>query len=290
MGKLLKFEPKNAVGVRGNMLVEVCRITPTIAASWLQQNTLNRPLSITHIRVLAKQMKDKKWMLNAETIKISDDESIMDGQHRLHACLESGVSFLSLVAYGVEKAAFVTIDTGKTRTGGDVLALNYPDAPKRLCTFVGTACRWIHVIERGVTSATAADKLANYEILDMAITRPEIWRCADKLRAYPAEQRLLSIPAGAACFYLMARKDWDMADAYMHDLYTGESLARDNVAYVLRGIFTRDRGRLAKLPPKVKVLMTIKGWAFLRSKKTKDKKPTSRNLSLRTDEATPTII
>jgi hypothetical protein len=70
-----------------------------------------------------------EWDLNGQTIKVSVDGALLDGQHRLEAVVHSGVTISSVVVRGLSPAARDTIDTGRRRRLADVLAIEgYPDA------------------------------------------------------------------------------------------------------------------------------------------------------------------
>jgi hypothetical protein len=96
-------------------------ITPEMAVKWLEKNEINRRLSTSSIENWADVMKRKQWELNGETIIIGDTGDVLDGQHRLWACVESNTSFESYVVIGMSKEVFDTIDTGKKRSGADAL-------------------------------------------------------------------------------------------------------------------------------------------------------------------------
>lgn len=91
-------------------------ITPDIAAEWLEEfNTNNfRTLDQARVENYAKEMLSG-WDLNGETIKFLADGSLGDGQHRLWASVESGVTFQSVVIRGISASA-LHIDRGKPRS------------------------------------------------------------------------------------------------------------------------------------------------------------------------------
>jgi len=105
--------------------IERVKITPKMAMDLLEHNTLNRPLSDGHVKRLAQQIIDGKWKYNGDTIKVSKDGAILDGQHRLWAVIEAKRPIETVIIRGIARDAFATIDTTRRlRSGGDVLALN----------------------------------------------------------------------------------------------------------------------------------------------------------------------
>ena len=99
-------------------------ITPRAAYELLDSNTLNRPLLQTHVNRIAAQISAGKWCFNGDTIKISVDGDVLDGQHRLWAVITAEKPIDTIVIEGIKREAFATIDTlRKPRSGADILAL-----------------------------------------------------------------------------------------------------------------------------------------------------------------------
>lgn len=96
-------------------------ITPEYAAELLAKNFLNRPVNKITVDDYAAQMSKDLWKLNGEPILISSTGNLIDGQHRLHACIQSGKPFQTVIITGVDASTFDTIDTGRIRTGSDSL-------------------------------------------------------------------------------------------------------------------------------------------------------------------------
>jgi hypothetical protein len=97
-------------------------ITPTKAKKILAEtNVDNRSMRRTVVERYARDMANGNWRLTSDPIKFDADGRLIDGQHRLQACVEAGKSFKTAVAYGVEVIAKEAMDTGLRRTFADVL-------------------------------------------------------------------------------------------------------------------------------------------------------------------------
>lgn len=103
---------------------EIVQVTPAIAREWLKKNHDNRPVTKSHVRLLASQMESGEWKMTGEAIQFSDTDRLIDGQHRLEAIVQSGATIPMLVVHGVPDESQPAIDTGKTRSAGDVLSMN----------------------------------------------------------------------------------------------------------------------------------------------------------------------
>lgn len=105
------------------MKIEQVVITPKYAGDLLKKNTKNRPLSTRRAKLLADAMVRGEWVFNGDAIRVSRSGVVLDGQHRLSAVMMSGVSIDAILINGLDDSVFDTIDTGSSRTCGDVLSI-----------------------------------------------------------------------------------------------------------------------------------------------------------------------
>ena len=101
---------------------KLINVTPETARRLLKNNVSNRPLQKSRVSRLARAMKEGRWVLNGETIKVDTRERLLDGQHRLHACIQSDATFKSYLVTGLSPKAFDTIDQGARRSGADIFS------------------------------------------------------------------------------------------------------------------------------------------------------------------------
>ncbi len=103
--------------------IEKRYIGPQEAEALLATTAVNRRISPARVLTLANEMRCGKWQMNGETIKISTSGRLLDGQHRLHGVIESDCTLEMLIAFGMEDESFETIDTGRARSGGDIIEM-----------------------------------------------------------------------------------------------------------------------------------------------------------------------
>lgn len=109
-----------------DVAVSIERITPSVAQSMLGANTHNRDTN--RFETISKALKNGEWSLNGASIVFSDDGVLLDGQHRLIACVKTGIAFDTIVVRGIEKRQQMTMDVGTKRKVADFLKLDgYPD-------------------------------------------------------------------------------------------------------------------------------------------------------------------
>lgn len=109
---------------RETMQITIEKITPAIAAAYLEcSNTANRPMRPQHVRALASDMRDGRWLLTHEPIAFAEDGVLLDGQHRLAAIAQSGKTVDLAVARACKRETFVVVGCGSIRKSSDVLAI-----------------------------------------------------------------------------------------------------------------------------------------------------------------------
>ncbi len=125
MAGFVQLASVNGVSPKSGPRVEKVFVTPEMATEWLAKNVKNRNIVKGHLSALEQVLLRGEWVLNGDTIRFGKDGFLKDGQHRLAACVNTGVGFWTFVAYGLEDDAFDTIDTNsRPRRVADVLSIH----------------------------------------------------------------------------------------------------------------------------------------------------------------------
>ena len=128
------------------MTIEKVTITPELAKDLLQDyNKNNRNISQIQVARIAKDMKDGNWQVNGETIKFAKNNYLIDGQHRLQACVLADTPFETYVIYDLDNSVIDSVDTGRRRSDNDILKLNGFKSSRELVT----VCRRLILVEDG---------------------------------------------------------------------------------------------------------------------------------------------
>lgn len=101
----------------------VVKVTPEVAEKWLGKNVHNRNVRPRTVDSYARDMAAGQWQITGEAIKFASNGDLLDGQHRLLAVIQSGVTIEMLVVSGLDPAAQEAMDSGTARTTGDALRL-----------------------------------------------------------------------------------------------------------------------------------------------------------------------
>jgi hypothetical protein len=117
-----RFWASPAPKENSNMTNEHVLVTPTMAAEFLKRNRGNRPISRRRVKAFAKLISSGAFGHTHQGMALDEVGDLLDGQHRLAAILETGISVWMVVARNVPRATFTQIDAGGTRSGGQTLA------------------------------------------------------------------------------------------------------------------------------------------------------------------------
>jgi hypothetical protein len=103
---------------------EVIDISPEFAAELLEdKNTRNRPPTRATVLAYANEMRNGNWKVTHQGITLDTEGVLLDGQHRLAAIVEAGVTIPVMVSYDLPPETFATVDTGRRRTATDALSM-----------------------------------------------------------------------------------------------------------------------------------------------------------------------
>lgn len=93
------------------------KVTPAKAREWLDNaNIGNRGVSKVHVKRLAKDMRRGDWGNTPEAIAFDVNGRLIDGQHRLHAIIESDRTIEIWVVTDCDVDAQKYIDAGRKRS------------------------------------------------------------------------------------------------------------------------------------------------------------------------------
>jgi len=105
------------------MKIEIATITPYMAEKLLKSNIQNRRVKLHQIDSLKRDILSGNWKENGDAIRIHQNGTLMDGQHRLMACVSANVPIKTIVVSELDDDVKSTIDCGVKRKYNDHLSL-----------------------------------------------------------------------------------------------------------------------------------------------------------------------
>ena len=236
------------------MLTQDLLITPARAQAMLERNKLNRPLRHRLVKAYASDIAAGKWQMNGETIKISVDGDLLDGQHRLSAVIDANTPVRMLVIGGLPRDSFHTIDTGMRRSTAQLLAIS----GKENCSTLAAIGRWLVMLENKTgEGGLRQTQVQPQEVFDALARYP---LCAHFAQAHSRKGIRTWLPASAHAVMVLAAEKYgqEVPDSFLASFGSGESLRKGDPVFELRERMIQNKTKVAKLSQNSIVAITIK--------------------------------
>lgn len=233
----------------------VVDVTPALAEKWLGKNTINRSVRRPDVAAYARDMAAGDWLLNGESIKFADDGALMDGQHRLLAVIESGVTVRMLVVSGVSRKAMPTIDTGIPRKFYDALAVQGIPHAKTVAALTTRAYAW----EQGQRYNAHKMKPTQTERLDFLRHHPELHEAALLGDSLASRTLLPATVIGTAYWLFCKVAEPQEAEDFLRHVVR-EDVGVDHPARVLNRRIVAMRISVGRLLESEALALTIRAW------------------------------
>lgn len=240
-------------------------VNPTIATAYLSTNTKNqRNVTINHVNHLTQQMESGQWLLTGEPIIFDKLGKLINGQHRMHAVVKSGASIQFLVIRGVEPESFMAIDRGKTRTNGNIFAIN----GTQNSTLIASATMGVINYRRALLanegkggSLNSAVRASSGDVLHEYNQHPSEY---DYTASIVYKTKKLIAPSVCATVASLAMIDAghnkEFVMHFWESFVTGAGLNDGDPILTFRNKIAENNSAKSKLPKNILTMMTVKAW------------------------------
>ena len=215
------------------MKTNIEAITPEIARKLLEGNHGNRPVRESRVVQYAQAMTEGLWKTSHQGVAISPTGRLLDGQHRLHAIVRSGVTVTMQVSRNVPDENFRIIDGGVSRSIADRLPLLSDPVVNKMCVSIVMAYS-AAALQKGRPTADDVDEIFLKDDMDKAFTWIATHWVANRKRGVTRAN------VGAA-LAVYRHSSPGLAEKFMEQLLTGEGLSAGHPALVLREAALADR-------------------------------------------------
>lgn len=235
-------------------------VTPAMAAEWLEKNTGNRNLNKRLVNDYARDMESGSWVLNGEAVKISHDGVLLDGQHRLAALVQAGVSVEMLVVIDLDPSAQDTMDTGRKRSFKDVLSIRGVANSASVASVAKRMWAW----DNGDIKFSGNTKPTTAELNAWIAANPSVHRSAEIGARTRQAFRAVSQSTAGTTHNLFNRLDPSDAAEFFAKLGSGAGLAEGDPILTVRNRLMRDAADGKRQTDMVKIGLVIKAWNYTR--------------------------
>lgn len=245
------------------IIYENILMTPQLAAEYLACNIdKNRKKSPTVIARYESDIRSGNWEQNGETIKFDEDGNMVDGQHRLLAIINTGISVWVTVAWGIKRKAIKTIDRGKMRSVGDTFKMEGKKNASLMAAIVAWNWRWIN---RNPVPKQARMSLTTTMAEQILLDNPGIEDSAHFAAGIKTHFiGLCPISLIGFCHFIFSQLDRGQADEFMERLAKGDSLTANHPILKLRERMRSISLSRYKAPDYDILAITILAWNAVR--------------------------
>lgn len=214
------------------MKITTTTVTPELAEKLLAGNVNNRRLDTNRVRKYAHEIRSGQWKTTGDTIKIGSKGRVLDGQHRLAAIVEAKTPVTVALATGVDDDVFDVLDTGKSRTAGDVLRI----AGVKSASVTGTVAKMLILLDAGIdpNDSHAGGLVSRTDILKFALANQD-----DLLAAVQRGNTLYNRVGGnwsawATFSFVTGKVDPEGLEEFTDGVVSGAGLAQGDPRLALR--------------------------------------------------------
>ena len=251
----------------------IVTITPEIAQNLLDNTdmSIQRKANKRQVKFLASEMTKGDWSLNGDAIRQDIDGNIIDGQHRLLACIQSQIPIKTLYVKGLPKSSIVTIDMGgRGRSHADILEMTTGKKYKN-SSAISAVVKFIYALDKNIYDVQGGSKGKNsymsssdfliwiennQDIFDSVNNSIEIRSKGDKL-----------IPVRIFCGlkYKFDKLNLEKSNLFFQQLSDGVGLMPTDTLYTLRKKIISHTSNRLRLTTKELVLLLCRCWnAFIK--------------------------
>lgn len=233
------------------------KITPELAQHILTTlNPMNRPRRTTDVARYAGDMAAGAWHVTGDTIKFGRAGTLRDGQHRLAACVRSGVAFESYVVFGIADESFTVMDVGRKRNGNDIFSI----AGIKNANSAAAATRWVLIFTSGRPDNRSAS-YSNEELLAAyrKLNTDKFDVCVSQAKALCSKESGLHETALAALLYIYGAKHPKATSAFLADLSAAKGGVK-KLSKVIGKIRQQNMGRIHENQRNAMLIKTLNAY------------------------------
>lgn len=252
-------------------LLQNVKVTPEIAHDLLTINQGNRPLRLADVTKYAEEMKEGLWRFTGQIIRISIVPRIIDGQHTLWACYKSKQPIFLHIQCGLQDEAFAVLDNGRSRTGGDIMALANYTHYNTMAAAIKSVIYWSSYGKVG--AAISRKKVGNQTILEWTKQNDADFMVKSidySVNTLWPKAKFLNQSTWAFLFYIFSKKSKFDANEFLTRLSNGQELSPTKNApiYLLREKlvnFKKEQKKEASLIRTIKMAYIFTAWNHYRN-------------------------
>lgn len=217
--------------------VRVVSITPQLAEEMLGRMARNRPIDPATVQRYVAAMLDGRWHSSTDAIGFDTDGNLINGQHRLTAIIESGMTIEMLVAENVPAEMMPLIDRGRPRTNANSLHIAGFENAGVLAPFVKLIYQYENMSPKNKSGIGAATHLDDEVLIGRITSDPAIIVAAafvDTPEMRDGLRGIAKLHHAALVHYMGSKTSPEKVVPFLTELASGENLQAGSPVLALR--------------------------------------------------------
>jgi|GEM_PF-2286555 len=236
---------------------EYITVTPEMALDWLTSNEANRPLRSYKVNDYIRDIEAGHWYHSNDGICLSTDGTLLNGQHRLTAILESGLPAVLLVIRDMPLEAMIAMDRGTGRTTADLLGFRGHKNNHSL----GAVVKLIIIVESGrIYSDTRLQRATDSEVEEFLAVNPLVEHIVSYVSSIKAHIDCSPSVLGLVYWLIQQANGTSLAEFYLDQLATRENEPSGSAVLAVDSRLRSIRRDHARYPRRDLIHLLIRGW------------------------------
>jgi len=240
-------------------------VTPSMAQEFLTHNISNRKLDEKTVSLYQRLLKNHLFVLSNDAICFGTNGILLNGQHRLTACVRSNVPMPCIVCRNMPNESYIIMDNGKNRTAADILYVQ--DVPN--AALVSASIRRFLKLKNNYTvmnEMAGSDRTSNAEIEDEFNSKKDFWnnigKTSSKIAAKGRWKLLKGSDIGGISSYLILEKKHpeDTVMSFFNEIEGLKNPSHSVITLLQQKLNESKRSLLKRLPGFVVQKLVIKAW------------------------------
>ena len=248
---------------RAGIAYSVEQVTPEIAERWLTKNTANRRIRRAVVDRYARDMETGDFIENGSSICFAEDGTLLDGQHRLAAVVQSGATVWMLVVRNLRSATQDTMDDLAKRTLADTFGFHGVAAAHTAASITRRVILW----QRGIRTNQGNYQPTKTEALTALREDPSIVTAVESA-VHMSSRRLVSPSIIGLTWWLFWQLDEKDCADFWSGLHDGVGLEKGSPIHIVREQLIQQSNRGERIPETAYLAWVIKAWNHWRAGKT----------------------
>ena len=255
------------------MCLPEVQLNPTHIQKLLDINTNNIPPVPTKVNLYADHMINGQWLYNGDSIRVSKSGVLLDGQNRLMAAQKAKMNLVCDLVVGLEDKVFNTIDQGRVRQKGHLLARDVGDLKtsdaQTLSAAVTRVLKYSHELSQVTTGGKdgkLASKFSADKVIDYVNLHPEILDQLETVKTQFNSRSNLTRSAILYIYHIGCRWDEEYTLKFLKKSISGIGLQENETLFFFHQCLNEYKAKSIRWAPSELEKTLVKVWSQVADK------------------------